>query len=199
MMINLFDSLPHYILELIYSYDSTYYNIFKDNFRYIRSNNCIKLKNSSNIYPFRIINNYCNESGLLVKINAKDLDNHILNKLHLYKPVTTFYKLSWCHIPSRTWIIKLLSNSVGYADAFSIIEDFKDDDVFTMIFTDSVYYDRIIKKVFIYDNGLICPEYSDDCITVKANVYFESTLDSSISKIMRLEYINTAKHELFVT
>jgi len=198
-MINLFDSLPHYIVELIYSYDSTYYNIFKDNFRYIRSNNCIKLRNSSNIYPFRIINNYYDESGLLVKINAEDLDSHVLNKFALNTPMKTFYKLSWSHIPSRTWIIKLLSNSVGYAEAFSIIEDFKDGDVFTMVFADNVYYDRIIKKVFIYDNGLICPEYSDDYITVKTNVYFETGSDSSISKTMRLEYINIAKYEVFVT
>lgn len=198
-MIHLFNSLPQNILDLIYSFDSTYYDILKENFRYIRSHNCIKLRNNSHIYPFRIIDRYYDETGLLVRTNAEDLDYHVLNKFTLNTPVMTFYKLSWSHIPSRTWIIKLLSNSVGYAEAFSIIEDFKDGDVFIMVFADNVYYDRTIKKVFVYDNGLICPEYSDNYITVKTNVYFEKGPDSSISKTMRLDYINMAKYEVFVT
>lgn len=198
-MEHLFNSLPQNILDLIYSFDSTYYDIFKENFRYIRSHNCIKLRNNSQIYPFRIIDRYYDETGLLVKTNGEDLDNHVLNKFTLNTPVMTFYKLSWSHIPSRTWLIKLLSNSVGYSEAFSIIEDFKDGDVFIMIFADNIYYDRNIKKVFVYDNGLICPEYSDDYITVKTNVYFETGPDNIISKTMRLEYINMAKYEVFVT
>ena len=55
------------------------------------------------------------------------------------------------------------------------------------------------KKVFICDNGLICPEYSDDYLTVKTNIYYETGPNKSVLKTMRLEYMNIHKHETFVT
>lgn len=198
-MKGVFDILPNNIIELIYSYDNTYHNIFKEVLNYIRSYDAIKLANNSKIYPFRILDRSYDESGFFFKTSSVDLDRYILNKFSLNTPMMTYYKLSWTHIPSRTWMIKLLSNSVGYSETFSIIEDFKDGDVFLMVFVNNIFYDITIKKVFICDNDLICPEYSDDYLTVKTNIYYETGPNKSVLKTMRLEYMNIHKHETFVT
>ena len=126
-MKRIFDILPNNIIELIYSYDNTYHNIFKEVLNYIRSYDTIKLANNSKIYPFRILDRSYDESGFFFKTSSVDLDRYILNKFSLNTPIMTYYKLSWTHIPSRTWMIKLLSNSVGYSETFSIIEDFISD------------------------------------------------------------------------
>lgn len=198
-MKSILDIFPNNIIELIFSYDNTYHTIFKNVLNYIRCYDSIKLVNNSKIYPFRILDRSYDESGFFFKTNSSDLDKYILNKFSLNTPIMTYYKLSWTHIPSRTWIIKLLSNSVGYAETFSIIEDFKDGDVFLMIFANNVFYDSSIKKVFVYDNNLRCPEYSDYYLTVKTNIFYEPGPNKSILKTMRLDYLNIHKNEIFVT
>ena len=68
-----------------------------------------------------------------------------------------------------------------------------------MIFANNIFYDSSIKKVFIYDGNITCPEYSDYYLTVKTNIFYEPGPNKSILKTMRLEYLNIHKNEIFVT
>ena len=192
-MTTLFDNLPQNVLEMIFEYDNTYYEIFNKTLDYIKYNDCIAIENDSDIYPFRITNTNYDENGILIKTNPTYLDNYMLGKFIIHNPAMTFYKLCWGNFESRLWVRKIICNSTGYLEMLSIIENFKETDVFVMVFTNSIYYDRLIKKVFICDNYLHCPEYSKEPITVKLNTYFEKSLNGNFLKSMRLEYINTEK------
>jgi hypothetical protein len=157
---------------------------------FIKLYETIKISNDGEVYPFKIQEVDYNETGFLLKTGNCSIDSRMISIFTKHTPSMTFYKLSWSILPSREWIIKIISNAVGFTETAYIIDKFNPGDVFIMIFAENSYFDTTVKKFFIYTNKLYCPDYTKEDIIIKPNVYHEKSTYNSYTKTLRLDLVD---------